>query len=467
MATLALLGEQHESRQRKQLAPYLDLKVGSPDDRIARTREALRGEDHEVLYQPLLLGKTRLADKEREIVGEPDFLVRQNDEWVVREVKLARRVEGGHHAEIRLQVECYGWLLEQTTGRAPGDLEIVLGDGETLRTPYQGGEGALEILDRLVRIEEGGSYGYEPVGWSKCSRCVFHDVCWKAAKKRNDVSLVPDLDQGLARELHTRGIRTVRDLIRDFDEEQLARLDRPYGRGRRKVGKAAGGLLRAAEALTLRRDLRVGALDLPRATHYAIFDIEGVPPDLEDDVGRIFLWGIKVFGERPSEFLYSLAGFDAGSDRRAWFEFLRLVRKLYDAYGTSLLLVHWAPYEVGKVRSYLERYGDEDTGTASRILDSLFDLLPCTKRTWALPLHSYSLKVVERHAGYRRKLPEANGAWAIAKYIEAVETEDEEQRQAHMGEILEYNEEDLDATWRILTWLLEKEGLEVPGGRES
>lgn len=44
----------------------------------------------------------------------------------------------------------------------------------------------------------------------------------------------------------------------------------------------------------------------------------------------------------------------------------------------------------------------------------------------------------------------------MAKYIEATETEDEQQRAEVMAEILQYNREDLEATWHVLEWLLTK-----------
>ena len=74
----------------------------------------------------------------------------------------------------------------------------------------------------------------------------------------------------------------------------------------------------------------------------------------------------------------------------------------------------------------------------------------------ALPLPSYSLKVVEKHVGFERKLVDTGGAWAIAKYIEAVETEDIAQRAALIDEVRAYNEEDLAATWAVLRWLKRK-----------
>ena len=112
------------------------------------------------------------------------------------------------------------------------------------------------------------------------------------------------------------------------------------------------------------------------------------------------------------------------------------------------------------MRSYLDRYGDRD-GVAGRVLDNLFDLLPAFRGSVSLPIPSYSLKVVEKYIGFNRTMGEYGGEWAIAKYIEAVETEDEVARMNIMGKIVEYNEEDLDATWAVMNWFrarLDKDG---------
>jgi predicted RecB family nuclease len=82
--------------------------------------------------------------------------------------------------------------------------------------------------------------------------------------------------------------------------------------------------------------------------------------------------------------------------------------------------------------------------------------LPITQGSIALPLPSYSLKVVEKYVGYKRTLDEVAGDWAMAKYIEAVETEDPDVRNGLMAQILDYNREDLEATWAVLKWLKAK-----------
>jgi len=73
-----------------------------------------------------------------------------------------------------------------------------------------------------------------------------------------------------------------------------------------------------------------------------------------------------------------------------------------------------------------------------------------------LPEPSYSLKVVEKFVGFKRSQDEYGGDWSIAKYIEAVETEDEKKRRSLIEEILKYNEEDLQATWAVLEWIKDK-----------
>ena len=122
--------------------------------------------------------------------------------------------------------------------------------------------------------------------------------------------------------------------------------------------------------------------------------------------------------------------------------------------------VHWASYEKTKIDLYLSRYGDRD-GIAARVKENLLDLLPITYESVALPSSSYSLKLVEQIAGYERQLTDAGGDWSMARYIEATETDDEGLRSSIMDEILDYNREDLEATWAVLRWLEELDAKSV------
>jgi len=90
------------------------------------------------------------------------------------------------------------------------------------------------------------------------------------------------------------------------------------------------------------------------------------------------------------------------------------------------------------------------------VLRNLLDLLPITRSAVALPIPSYSLKVVEGYVGFQRQLAEYGLDWAVVQFILATETAGEAERNARMGEILKCNEEDLAPIWALFEWLLSR-----------
>jgi predicted RecB family nuclease len=181
-----------------------------------------------------------------------------------------------------------------------------------------------------------------------------------------------------------------------------------------------------------------------------MFDLEGMPPYL-DELGKVYLWGTQVFGARPSEFMAPIAGFGANGDKDGWLNFLATAKRIFQDYG-DIPFVHWAAYEKIKLGVYINRYGDID-GIAARIVANLLNLLTAAQDSIVLPLRSYSLKVIEESVGYKRKQEEYGGSWAIAMFIEATETNDEEKRKQLMDKIVAYNQEDLEAMWAVFKWL--------------
>ncbi len=74
-----------------------------------------------------------------------------------------------------------------------------------------------------------------------------------------------------------------------------------------------------------------------------MFDLEGMPPYL-DELDKIYLWGMKVFGDRPGPFLYATAGFGPDGDREGWEKFLGVADEILQRYG-DVRFVHWSAYE--------------------------------------------------------------------------------------------------------------------------
>lgn len=170
------LGMRHEKAHLGTLEPVFDLSSGTQEARIEATKRLLR-EGTPCIYQPVLTADAPF-DAQAQILGIPDFLIRENDGYVVRDCKISRRITAKDHPEILEQVDLYGWLIEANTGRAPVRLEVLAGDGTMHILPYARGDQAHETLLKAQDIIDHGLAGYEPVGWAKCLDCAYRQHCW-------------------------------------------------------------------------------------------------------------------------------------------------------------------------------------------------------------------------------------------------------------------------------------------------
>lgn len=450
---LHTLAQRHEQRHLASLGVYEDLNAVASDERVQRTVDAVRNRVP-VVYQGEFAAEATLDGSRVLVVGRPDYLILDGGAYVIRDSKLARKIEEKHHVEIALQLQLYGWLFEQNLGMPAKQLQVHTGGGDIVNVPYDGGIAAFADLARILAVKRLGAEPYEPLGWSKCSGgCGYYDRCWHQAEARQDVSLVLDVDQGLARALHGIGVVSAAQLLTDFDAKRLSEFKRPWGKGEQKVGKKAERILMYADVLCSGEERALGAPALPIHDNYVMFDLEGMPPYL-DELEKVYLWGMQVYGKHPSSFMGVTAGFGVNGDRQGWELFLAAAKKLFEEYG-EIPFVHWHQYEKVHIEQYMDRYGGSE-GIAARVIRNLLDLPPVTKSAVALPLPSYSLKVVEEYVGFKRTQDEYGGNWAMAQFILATETEDAVERNKRMGEILKYNEEDLAATWAVFEWLRSK-----------
>jgi predicted RecB family nuclease len=444
------LGKRHEADHLATFRNVADLSGGSLSVRAGKTLDAVEA-GQEVIYQGVLL--SQLPGSDDAIIGIPDFLIKDGDSYKVSDCKLSRHVGEGRHEEIVLQLELYGWLFEQNFHKPPAILEVYLGDQTIARLSYNGGKDALAALHKIQSLSQQNDEPYSPVGWSKCGSCTFRTRCWKLAEEMDDVALVYELDQGTARALKQKGTTTIDDLLKKFTIETLSDLRKPYGEKMVRVGVGAERILQQAEALKSGKEKLLSPLRLPIAENMVMFDLEGLPPQF-DELDKVYLWGMQVYGKRPGKFMPALAGFGKEGDREGWNQFLNYADTIFKEYG-DLPFIHWHHYETTKIKSYINRYGD-GKGIAERVLMNCVDLLKITRDSLVLPEYSYSLKVIEKRAGFKRTMKEFGGDWSIVQYIRAIETEDDNLRNKIMSDILKYNEEDLKATWAVLQWLQRK-----------
>jgi uncharacterized protein len=453
---LKVLGQWHEQRHFATFPEYQDLSgVKDSNELIERTKAAIAA-GAPLIYQSMLTTNVSIGGVECQVIGRPDFLIKDGERYKIRDSKISRRINNTDHPEILLQMNIYGWLFEQSFRRVNFSLEVHAGTGEIVSIPYEGTGAVLEALEQIVSIRRLESEPFSPVGVSKCGGCVFHDRCWENAEAGRAISLVRGVDQELAIALNEQSIHTMDQLIEHFDETSLAELQRPQGGKLRRVGTKARSILRNARSSATGREIVLCNPWIRPSANYVMFDLEGLPPQL-DEWQKVYLWGMQVFGETPDKYVSSTAGFGPKGEREGWEKFLATAASIFDAYG-DIPFVHWATYEATLLKVYVDRFGD-DSGVAARVHRNLLNLLPIVEASIVLPLPSYSLKVIEKYVGFQRTQDEYGGDWSMARYIEATETEDEAIRNEVMDDIRKYNREDLEATWAVLQWLLSKRAM--------
>ncbi len=351
------------------------------------------------------------------------------------------------HAGIPAQLQIYGYLYELAAGAPPAALEVHNGAGEIVRIDYRGASAVLDLLREHRRLRAADPGVYEPVGLTKCGGCGYEDRCGDEARAARDVSLLSAVDQKKARALHARGITSIDRIPPAIDGADHRDM---FWEGKKnpRVRDTAARLRRFAEAFLSGQPAVIETPDLPDPARCVFLDLEGLPPYL-DELEKIYLWGIKDYRGDAPRFSPALADFGLEGDRAGWERFLAIAAGLLTA-TPDLRFIHWGSYEKTAFERYRTLYGGEG---ADRVLASLVDLLSVTRTSIVLPVPSYGLKSVEKLAGYERKLVGYQGSVAMARYIEACETDEETAREGIVKEILAYNEEDLDATQAVMEWL--------------
>lgn len=469
---LAWQGLRHEeqvvARLQSEGFEIVDLDGIQNENAFSETVDVVRAGGN-VVYQGMLEAETEIDGQTVCVIGYPDLLIPAGERWIIADAKLARGLfkdngkERTDREAIFLQLRLYGWLFEQVFPGLAFTLRAYNGAGGIENVEPDGGVSPLAELERVLQLRSLTEEPHEVVGWSKCGVCGYKDYCWPTAEEEKALGLVIDIDQKLAPKLEAEGITSYPELRERFDAIELAKLKSQEG------DNVAGArrILENIEALEAgkpvrRRDDHGDPIPIDKAVTadatYVMFDLEGVPPELEQ-AERVYLWGMQLFGEESGAFIDALAGFGDDGDESGWRDFLEKAAAILENHP-EIRFVHWADYEKTMLKNYLERYGDDAAGTGARVRAQLLDLLPITKAAVALPLPSYSLKVVEQsdavfeETGFKRTADDvAKGDESIAAYMEAVETKDMSRREEIVAAIRAYNQEDLEATWAVMKWL--------------
>ncbi|MDO5533261.1 MAG: TM0106 family RecB-like putative nuclease [Propionibacteriaceae bacterium] len=408
-----------------------------------------------------------------------------------------RRFRWGHRLNAALQVAHY-WRLLEATGHAaaepwaglvgidqislPGEQPIRVGqvitwldladrcvppNPRTLERPEDAA-----FVSTLERYDDEHRYRVElaeaaltasgqdalltPILSTECRGCIWQEHC-QAQVDADDLSLritKAPLDVHEVRTLRRLGISTVAELAAtDLDEllaDYLPRAShRIGGEARLRRAHRRAQLLHAG--IELERQTQ-GPLDLPAHALEIDIDLETSADD------RVYLWGFCVddpsTGEPMVRQFAAFTDLDDAAERALAAEALTWLRSVVE--GHDAAVYHYSDYEMIRLNRLAPKLGEVGawaSAWASEHFEDLFEVV----RTHFFGAHGLGLKVVTSAVtGFAWRDEDPGGLNSQRWFAEAVGDPDERVREQARVRVLEYNEDDVRATWHLRRWLREQ-----------
>ena len=291
----------------------------------------------------------------------------------------------------------------------------------------------------------------EPVFTRECTPCVWRSHC-AARLHPDDLSLrinKAPLDVREVQALRSLGVTTVTDLARANLEELVDAYvphvsHRPGGEQRLRLLRRRAVLLDAGVAVERQGG---GAIDLPRHDLEVDIDIETSADD------RVYLWGFLVddaaSGGDPVYHHVSAFG-DLDDDAE-----VALAREAFTwlrdrLAGRDAAVYHYSDYEVLRVSRLAAASGDDLGAWARSCAEEHFVDLFDVVRHHFFGANGLGLKVVAAAlAGFAWRDDDPGGLNSQRWFAEAVHDPDADVRARARTRVLEYNEDDVRATWHL------------------
>jgi predicted RecB family nuclease len=378
-------------------------------------------------------------------IGRPDILERVEGKstlgdyyYVAVDVKRISDPRGIRD-EHRMQGAFYAELLEVIQEAKPTSGYVMSPSGVVMSYNLAQFEADYRLtLDRIERILGGEEPGH--ILTSGCKASPFFEVCLDEALECDDLSVMNRIHREEVDELNREGITTVLGLA-SANFEVLTSKIMDISQNRLMF------LQRQAIALKERLHVIVEPIKFREANVELFFDIEADPVrDLE------YLFGVlKVEhnedGTTTEKYHAFVAEREEG-ERAAWEEFVAFLNENQHA-----PVYHYGWYEISVCAKLIERYGAPE-GAIESWRNNFIDLNSVLRPAVIFPLSFYSLKDIAQYIGFQWRSADAGGVNSIRWFHEWLD----KGNAAMMKKILQYNEDDVQATRVLKDWLQEKAG---------
>ncbi len=296
-----------------------------------------------------------------------------------------------------------------------------------------------------------------PIRVRECDRCVWWQTCLPQLGD-DDLSLriaKSPLDVREIAVLRRLGVSTLTDLASVELESLLPAYmpevaHRPGGEERLRIAAHRARLMVSGVDLERVTD---DPIDVPRADIEIDFDIETSADD------HVYLWGFLVHdtrtGEAPEYVAFSdFSELTDSAERRLADEALTWLHDLVTNSGASVRVFHYSRYEVLRIQRLAEAFGrDPFLWSRSFADEAFFDLFDVVRHhffgTYGLGLK----QVAHSGSGFSWRDDNPGGLNSQSWFADAVHAETDAVRAELTQRVLDYNEDDVRATFALRQWL--------------
>ncbi len=294
-----------------------------------------------------------------------------------------------------------------------------------------------------------------PIAIRECGWCPWWEVC-RPALGDDDLSVRIDKSPLDVREisvLRSLGISTVSELAHaDLDvllPTYLPETAHRHGsEGRLRLAHRRARLLK--DGIELER-VTDGPIEIPSAPIEIDFDIETTAGD------RVYLWGFLLTDKiaHTQEFIEfsRFTELDESDELELAAQAMAWLRDQVEKHP-ELLVYHYSDYETVRIRRLTARSDADSLKWAiSWLREGFVDLFTIVKENY-FGTHGLGLKVIaSAGAGFHWRDNDPGGLNSQTWFDEALNLPTEEERQTATRRVLEYNEDDVRATWALREWM--------------
>lgn len=308
---------------------------------------------------------------------------------------------------------------------------------------------------RIRTGEDDAEPPVRPIRVRECEYCAWWEIC-QPRMDSDDISLRLSKTPLDVRELQTLvrlGITTVDDLSKADVEEILPEylpLTAHRDRAEQRLRQAARRARMLARGVQLER-VSEEPVEVPRASIEIDLDIETTEGDIT------YLWGALVTqrasGEQQFHHFSAFEDLTPSAEIDLAAAFCRWLVELVGRHQ-DVLIYHYSDYETVHLRRLAERSRHPDLLAAVDLIDVHFvDLFRYVRDNY-VGVEGLGLKTVAVHgAGFSWRDEEPGGLASQSWFMAAVTDPDEGVRAAARRRVLEYNEDDVRATWAVREWM--------------